>query len=246
MVASAASFCSLFSHDSKKEVPKTTWDVTGPTKFRRVSEHSILIRDVSVVTACVLIFAIFIHHPWPWRAISFASLAGSALMVSYSLRNDSILESVGLTPFSPRTLLYIVAAIPLGIAFGWLTRWSFDLTPLPRSIARFGYIAPLIGAMEELVFRGYIQGHLRPVGRFTSITIAASVHTCYKLLIILSLSIPLQFDIFFLVFWTFAGGTVFGILRAGARNSVPPMVAHAVFDIVLYGNYPAAPVWVWS
>ena len=139
----------------------------------------------------------------------------------------------------------MIPALILGVGLGWLTRATFDLTPFPESISRFAFIAPLIGATEELIFRGFIQGYLRPVGRIFSIVYTSTVHTCYKLLVILSLDIPLQFDFFFLVLWTFVGGLAFGVLREGSRSSLPSLTAHALFDIVLYGSYAVAPVWVW-
>lgn len=199
-----------------------------------------------MVVTGILLFALFIHDPWPRRIISFAALTASALMLGYSIKNDSILQAFGLTPLSRKILIFSIPALLLGIGLAWLTRSTFDLSPLPPSVSRFVFIAPLIGATEELIFRGYIQGHLRPIGRIFSIVYASTVHTCYKLLVILSLSLPLQFDLFFLVIWTFIGGVAFGALREGARNSIPPIIAHAIFDILVYGSYALAPLWVWS
>ena len=196
--------------------------------------------------AGILIFALFIHAPLPRRIISFIALTGSALMLGYSTRNASLLQVIGLTPVSRRILIYMIPAMLLGIGLAWLTRSTFDLSPLPTSVSRFVFIAPLIGAAEELIFRGYIQGSLRQISRSFSIIYASTVHTCYKLLVILSLTVPLQFDLFFLVMWTFIGGLAFGALREGSRSSIPPVIAHALFDIILYGGYALAPVWVWS
>lgn len=194
----------------------------------------------------ILLFALFIHDPWPKKLISFIALAMSALIIGISTKNDSLLHAFGLVPVSRRILIFTIPALLLGMGFAWLTRSTFDLSPLPQSVSRFALIAPLIGATEELIFRGYIQGQLRSIGRIFSIVYGSAVHTCYKLLVILSLSLPLQFDLFFLVIWTFIGGVTFGILRDWSRSSIPPVIAHAIFDIVLYGGYAVAPVWVWS
>ena len=91
-----------------------------------------------------------------------------------------------------------------------------------------------------------MQGHLRPIGRVFSILYAATAHSSYKVLVILSLGLPLQFDFFFLAFWTFVGGLVFGILREVSGHSLPSMAAHAAFDVLMYGGLAAAPVWVWA
>lgn len=220
--------------------------VAGSKTIQRITKHPHHIWNVSGVVTGILLFALFIHNPWPGRLISLAALTGSALLLGYSIRNESFWQSFGLAPLSRKILIYAIPALIAGMGLAWLTRRSFDLSPLPESVSRFAFIAPLIGATEELIFRGYIQGYLRPIGRGFSVVYASTVHTCYKLLVILSLSLPLQFDLFFLVIWTFIGGLVFGVLREGARSSIPPVIAHAIFDIVLYGGYALAPVWVWS
>jgi len=220
--------------------------VTNSKTIQRIRKHPHYIWNVSGVVTGILLFALFIHNPWPGRLISFAALTGSALLLGYSIRNESLWKSFGLTPLSRKVFIYTIPAFIAGTGFAWLTRRTFDLSPLPESYSRFAFIAPLIGATEELIFRGYVQGYLRPIGRGFTVVYASAVHTCYKLLVILSLSLPLQFDIFFLVIWTFVGGLVFGVLREGSRSSIPPVIAHAIFDIVLYGSNALAPVWVWS
>ncbi|MCK5693629.1 MAG: CPBP family intramembrane metalloprotease, partial [Bacteroidales bacterium] len=54
------------------------------------------------------------------------------------------------------------------------------------------------------------------------------------------------FDFFYLIFWTFLGGLLIGTLRELSGSTIPPVIAHAVFDIILYGGLAIAPVWVWS
>jgi len=158
----------------------------------------------------------------------------------------TILEAFGIKQLNRKLLLYVLSAIVLGVILGIITRTRFELTLLPSGFTGVAFVAPLVGATEELVFRGYIQGHLRPVGKIFSIVTTSAFHTSYKLLVILTLSIPLQFDFFFLIFWTFVGGVLFGTLRELSGNTIPPVIAHAVFDIVLYGGLASAPVWVWS
>ncbi len=158
----------------------------------------------------------------------------------------TIREAFGIGRLNRRILLYTLPAVLLGVLLGIFTRNRFELTLIPAGFAGVVFVAPLIGAFEEVVFRGYIQGQLRPVGMIFSIVSASSVHTCYKLLVILTLAIPLQFDFFFLIFWTFVGGLLFGTLRELSGSAIPPIIAHAVFDIVLYGGLATAPVWVWS
>lgn len=220
--------------------------MTGSKAIQRIRKYPYRIRNVSGVVTGILLFALFIHDPWPRRIIALVALTGSSVLLGYSIRNSSWLNAFGLAPMSRKILFYMIPALILGMGLGWLTRLTFDLSPFPASVSHFALIAPLIGATEELIFRGFIQGYLRPIGRIFSVVYTSAVHTCYKLLVILSLSVPLQFDFFFLVIWTFLGGVVFGALKEGAKSSVPPVIAHAMFDIILYSGYAVAPVWVWS
>ncbi len=175
-----------------------------------------------------------------------AGLAATAAIIAFSLRGRSLQQAFGLERIRKFALLYFIPAIALGIFMGMLTRNSFDQSLFPARITGVALVAPLVGALEELIFRGYIQGHLRPIGKTFSVVYTSAVHTSYKLLVILSLSAPLQFDFLFLVFWTFVGGLLFGTLRDLSRSCLPPMMAHAVFDVVLYGGLATAPLWVWA
>lgn len=220
--------------------------MTGTKTIQRIKKNPGTIWEVSVVVAGILLFAVFVHDPFPRRIISFVGLTGSAFVLGYSIRNHSLLQAFGLVPLHRRIFYYLIPALIIGTGLAWLTRRTFDLSSFPSSLANFAFIAPLIGTTEELIFRGYIQGHLKPIGRIFSVVYTSSAHTCYKLLVILSLSLPLQFDFFFLLIWTFLGGLILGALREGARSSIPAIIAHAMFDIILYGAYALAPVWVWS
>lgn len=212
----------------------------------KIRQYPHRIREVLLSFIGILLFAGFIHQPFPLILVAIGGLVGTAAVISSATRKMTMQEAFGITKLTQKVLIYILPAIALGIVLGIFTRNRFELTLLPASFTGLALVAPLVGSSEELLFRGYIQGQLRPVGRIFSIVVASSLHTSYKLLVILSLAMPLQFDFIFLIFWTFAAGVLIGILRELAGNTLPPMIAHAVFDIVLYGGMATAPVWVWS
>ena len=212
----------------------------------RIRQHPRQIRDVFISFAGILLFAGFIHHPFPVKLIAFGGLAGTAAVIGFSNRNLTILEIFGISRINRKILLYTLPAMALGILLGILTRNRFELTLIPEGFAGVALVAPLIGATEELVFRGYIQWQMRPAGKIVSVLSASAFHTCYKLMVILTLAVPLQFDFFFLILWTFIGGMLFGILRELSESVIPPVIAHALFDVILYGGLATAPVWVWS
>jgi len=212
----------------------------------RIRQHSGRIRAVLLAFTGILIFAGLIHKTFPLILLAIGGLAGTAAVIGYSIRHLTLSDAFGIKPLNRKVLLYIIPAIALGLILGMLTRERFELTYLPASFTGIAFVAPLIGATEELIFRGYFQGQLRPIGLGFSIITASALHTSYKLLVILSLAAPLQFAFFFLIFWTFIVGLLVGTLRELAESTVPPVIAHAVFDIVLYGGLASAPVWVWS
>jgi membrane protease YdiL (CAAX protease family) len=201
---------------------------------------------VFLALAGILLFATFIHQPFPLKMLALGGLTGTAAVIGLSSRAMTLREAFGLGSLNRRVLLFMLSGALMGAGMGILTRNRFELSLIPAGFTGIALVAPLVGTAEELLFRGYIQGRLQPLGKVTSIVSSSAAHTCYKLLVILSLSIPLQFDFFFLIFWTFLGGLLFGTLRELSGNTIPAVIAHAVFDIVLYGALATAPVWVWS
>jgi len=140
----------------------------------------------------------------------------------------------------------MIVGLIVGTALGIYTRYHFELNLLPATLTLVAVIAPLTGAMEELVFRGYIQGKLNSINPIFAVIYAAIAHTAYKLLVFYSLGRPLEFDFLFLTQWTLLGGLVFGSLRFFSKSIFPPLIAHGIFDIILYGGLLTAPFWVWS
>lgn len=212
----------------------------------RIRKHPGIIRMVFLSYAGILLFAGFIHHSLPLQLLAFVGIAGAGAIMGISIGNRPVPGSFGIGRLDRKTLLYAIPAVALGISLGILTRNRFELTLMPQGLTGVAAVAPLVGAFEELVFRGFYQGQLRAVGKSFSLICASALHSSYKLLLILSLGTPLQFDFFFLIFWTFIGGLLFGILRELSRSAIPPVIAHALYDILLYGGLSTAPVWVWS
>jgi membrane protease YdiL (CAAX protease family) len=50
----------------------------------------------------------------------------------------------------------------------------------------------------------------------------------------------------FILIWTILGGVAFGLLRECSGSVLPPVFAHAAFDLVAYGTVAEAPWWVWT
>ena len=228
-------------------------DETDSSSFEKFKQDTLkkkqFIRQLgfaSLALGGLLVFALFIHHPWPAKIFALIGLLGTAILMAFTLRQTSHLIVLGLGKPGRSVYFYGLAALILGMILGMFTRSHFKLTLLPATLTLVALIAPLTGAMEELVFRGYLQGMLIPHNRFVALIYAALAHTVYKVLVIYSLGRPLEFDFLFLAQWTLLGGLAFGGLRLFSGSIIPPLIAHAVFDILVYGGSLTVPFWVWS
>ncbi len=208
----------------------------GTSKIKRIYEAILCTFGLSV-------FSFFIHFSFPYRLLSFAGLGSAAFLISRQL--PTVKLPLFVKKFTFRNAFAILVAIILGLLIAFLYRNSWRITLLPDSIKIFAAIAAVIGIFEEIVFRGFIQGRLKEVNVIFSIFFGSFSHTVYKCCLFLSPVMQGKIDIFFLTFWTFCCGLLFGVLKQYSRSTIPPAIAHAVFDVLVYGQCLIAPWWVW-
>jgi membrane protease YdiL (CAAX protease family) len=203
--------------------------------------------SASLVIGGMCIFGLFIHEVSSWRFVAFVGLAIVAATISLSVGDiQSLLAVLGLTSISRKVVLYCLAGITFGMVLGGIYNAVKADSLMPQALTRFALIAPLIGIMEELVFRGFVQSRLASRGAMPSVLVAASGHTLYKYLVIKTLTVDLDTYMPSLIGLTFLVGVVFGILKEASRSVFPPALAHAIFDVMVYGGAIMAPVWIWS
>jgi membrane protease YdiL (CAAX protease family) len=203
--------------------------------------------EVLGVAAGMVVFALFSHRGLPWILVGLAGLLITAATLERSVRcAPGVAASLGLDGVSMKTMLLAVLGCAIGVGGGMLHRRSLGLPLLPAGLERFALVACLIGAMEELIYRGWLQGRLRPLGWPVAVAAAAAAHTAYKAALFVWPPWPSQIDCAAIVEWTFIGGVIAGLLRQFSRSVVPPMAAHAVFDLAVYGAVVHAPWWVWG
>jgi membrane protease YdiL (CAAX protease family) len=201
-----------------------------------------------LVIGGMCIFGSFIHAGSWHRIIAFSGLALSALAISFSVQRIGSLPAVfGLAPVTRKVIRYGLAGMLYGLLLGMLYNVVKTDYLIPDSLTLFVFTAPLIGAAEELVFRGFVQTRSAvSTGVAGSILMGASGHTLYKFIVIRT--VPAELDTYFpsLLALTFLTGLVLGLLKQGSGNVLPPVLAHACFDIIVYGGASLAPIWVWS
>jgi membrane protease YdiL (CAAX protease family) len=151
----------------------------------------------------------------------------------------------GILKISKKPFLLIIVAIMLGLIYAAFYRNVLNIPIFPRTIRNFAVVAALIGILEELVFRGFIQGHVRSIHPYFSILFGTISHTAYKCCLFLSPVIEHKVDVQFLMIWTFTGGLLFGILKEHSKSIIPSAIAHSSFDILVYAECVVAPWWVW-
>jgi membrane protease YdiL (CAAX protease family) len=194
----------------------------------------------------LMLFSFFIHHKIPVQLFSFAGLLLSAFIISRNLRSVTDLKMItGGSLSSKKTILYVIFGIAAGSVLAILYRWHLDLRLFPVSFHLFIIAAALIGCMEEIVFRGFIQGFVQRINGPLAVLFSTLSHTGYKCCLFLSPIITENMDVGFLALWTFGAGIFSGVIRHFTKSLVPSLIAHALFDILVYAEFTHAPWWVW-
>jgi membrane protease YdiL (CAAX protease family) len=134
----------------------------------------------------------------------------------------------------------------LGVSLALVCRVLSNLSLFPAALKGIAWVVPLVGMTEELFFRGFLQGTLSTRSTWASIVVPALGHALYKYLVLQSLPDPSAFNFPVLLVLTFAGGIIFGLLRALSKSTLPPAAAHGIFDVLVYGGLSAWPPWVWG
>jgi membrane protease YdiL (CAAX protease family) len=197
----------------------------------------------------IWVFALFIHSGLPTVLLAAAGLIITAAALIHSLHaEDWSPEIWGISSFAANAAAYLIAGCAIGTTFGLYYRFSSDIGAFPARIGSFVIFAALIGAAEEVLFRGYVQGRLRCLTPIAAVVLASAAHTIYKsaLFILPPDNSVLGGDFKTFVILTFFGGAVFGVLRELSGSVLPPLIAHALFDVLVYGERSTAPWWVWS
>lgn len=199
--------------------------------------------EASLCSIALMIFSFFIRFKFPLKLLSFSALVAAAYFISrqsltlYDLRKNSGAFTV--------SFLFIPAGIISGIIPAMFYRWHLGISLLPVSFHYFVIIAALIGAIEELVFRGFIQEKAKSINGPFSVLFSTISHTGYKCCLFMAPVAATGIDIFILAFWTFMFGLLFGAIKHLSNSIIPPLIAHVLFDILVYAEFVKAPWWVW-
>lgn len=196
----------------------------------------------------LILFALFAHRGIPCMFVGMGGLGVAAWAIvwtGFGIEHPAV--TLGLTGWSGRMAWLSIAGIAFGIALGMAQRFSLDL-PLwpPPKIQPFVGLACLIGATEELIYRGWILGQARKHGWLVALVAAAAAHAAYKTALFVWPRIAGPFDLPLIALLSFAGGVAFGWLRLVSGSLVPSIMAHVAFDFMVYRAVARPPWWVWG
>ena len=208
------------------------------------SEKSIFVEAILFCLGFIL-FSYFIHHAGILGIVSISGLIIPAILISRRLTSFKLFLQVFGLKKTKKKIFYIVIGLQLGLIYAIIYRNISGMSLFPVMIKRFAITAAIIGAAEELIFRGYIQEHFKKVNVVFALFYTAFAHSLYKSFLFLSPSNDMKINILFLLIWTFIGGVIFGLLKEISKSTIPVLLAHAFFDILVYGELSQPPWWVW-
>lgn len=202
--------------------------------------------EASLCSFAFMVFAFFIHFGFPLKLVSLSAL----LIASYILgRQLQVLSDfwrkTGLYVTFNVSFLFSLTGFVSGILLAILYRWHLGISLFPESIHYFVIIAAVIGAVEELIFRGFLQEQAKSINGPFSVLFSTISHTGYKCCLFLAPAASAAIDIPHLALWTFLFGLLFGTIRHLSKSILPSLIAHAIFDILVYAEFVKAPWWVW-
>ncbi|HJX70620.1 MAG TPA: CPBP family intramembrane glutamic endopeptidase [Bacteroidales bacterium] len=210
-------------------------------------ESKFRIIKIILFVAGLTVFAVFSNQSIPLIIVSFSGLCVSVLIIVSEIHTFKDLYTLfDWYNLSKKSIYYLPVSIVIGLVFGIIYRNYLQAGILPLRFTGFAVIAMAIGSCEELLFRGYLQSQIRKFDVLLSIMIATCAHTAYKLLIFLPYQSEPDIEITFILQWTLLGGLVFALLKEFSQNSVYPVISHALFDLLVYGDNLTAPWWVWA
>jgi len=193
------------------------------------------------------LFSLYVHSR-DWHLLYAAAgflLAAFGMARGILVHPEPVSSLMGFSGISGKVAVFLFAGALLGIVAGADYRHYQAVPVFPARIFIFSLIACSIGATEELVYRGFIQGMLQPSGTTGAVILTSLLHTIYKCSLFLQPQLPDRVDLQFLASATFIGGLVAGGLRALSCSVLAPISVHVFYDLIVYGDYPSAPWWVW-
>ncbi|MCP4134645.1 MAG: CPBP family intramembrane metalloprotease [bacterium] len=169
----------------------------------------------------------------------------STIALTYGIaKNKNLPRLFGFTGFPKYRLWYIILSLLLGAALAVYFRSAQEIALVPQGFRAFCILAAVIGICEELVYRGFLQGSLKKYGPWTAVFLASLFHSLYKTGLFIFPDVPERAHLIALGLFTFFVGALLGLMREHFGSIIFPLISHAVFDVIAYGDMGSVPWWV--
>ena len=194
----------------------------------------------------LMCFSYFIQYDFPFRIIAFLALMVAAFIINRNITSVNNLKKIfGEKITFKKFLLLLIAGIFAGTILAIPYRNYHQLNLLPHTFRNFIMLAALIGCVEEIIYRGFLQEMVKEINGWFSIAFSTVSHTGYKFFLFLAPVITESVDLRIIFFWTLGIGFLFGVLRHFIKSIWLPLSTHVVFDILSYAEFVQSPWWIW-
>ena len=204
-----------------------------------------LVRSISMSTG-LWTFAVLYRGTTAMQIFAAVVLLATAmLIVMVLLSHNAVMlhKNTWRWPTESRNVLML--SIILSVALATWYRISEQMTLVPFSIHWFVLLSVLIGATEELIFRGVIQGEAGRWHATGAVYLSALAFGGYKALLFILPSPENETNVFNLFIITFFAGILLGYARKNSGSVWPCLIAHGIFDLLVYMETAKPPWWVW-
>jgi membrane protease YdiL (CAAX protease family) len=220
--------------------------ITPTGHIPATTEKQTEVRDVVFCTLALMLFGFFITASFPLKLVAFPALIFVVAIISSQKNRDVVMGIFAMSNlFSLQKISWYVVSLLMGVAGALFYRGSIGMPVFPDKVSLFAVFAILVGITEELVFRGFIQGRLQNLNAGFAIGFAALAHALYKAFLFISPWAQWHPGIFLFFLYSFGAFVLLGSLRQYSKSMLPPILVHAVFDIIVYAETTQPPWWVW-
>ena len=202
-------------------------------------------RRVVFVAASIATMVLFGFLAGINRTAAFIFLLATGVVIfTGSSRHGDPAHLFGIGTDGRNRLVWMLTGALTGFILSAYCRYHIGYSLIPAHLTLTALAAPVTGMTEELVYRGFIQGMLSHRNRAVGVITASAGHTVYKVILLATAPVTGLFSIGSLAILTFVAGYLFGYFRVRSGVIYPAVIAHGIFDLIVYGDQPV-PSWMW-
>lgn len=210
------------------------------------TKRSASLKMATAVSVSICLFALLLHMPFAFKSLAWVAFGSAALLISFLLaRHQQVLLNKKLWRLPAHQLGITGSTLIISIIVSIWYRISSDMPWWPVSLEFFVLLSVLIGATEEILFRGIVFGEASRWHITGAIWFSALAFAAYKALLFVWPSPINHTNPFTLFSVSFIAGLLLGYVRKKSGSLWPCLLAHGIFDLWVYAETPHAPWWVW-